>query len=467
MIREYWRVHSNFSEEICGRYDHHSGIPHAWGGRRYGLPVGPWQTIIGLFIAFYAMTVVSIGTLLHNTIKLIPMIIYGLHQYIKAYFKMSCNKILGFLPFFILGFAVGAALIPIGFVLSIIAATLYALHCPWVAIRNNSIKYGLVEALNILKIIDKGSVEMTHSKFQLMYWWTKLTFRRRDQPGYNGSKCTDPNVLTPAKQAGLYWDYYCTECIETVTNLWEKKWIEIDDIMCASSNVILSIPAITVLNILARSCVDEKNLEKKNTEKNVDKLKKTDILYSNGRKCTDATRPMKDGVTAVLWPKVYDIKMVLWKNKKLMCTPENVELLTAIICDNGDTTEKSLTEFLQKNKNEGKLQSLNNEVKSRLIDLSLNMSRVRPFTQRIPSVFGFDYTGENASVSESPESIGLPESVYGGNSSLRRNSSRLNLDVESGLNPENVGDELTQDELAQILLNGDHIPSTDSIVASS
>ena len=38
---------------------------------------------------------------------------------------------------------------------------------------------------------------------------------------------------------------------------------------------------------------------------------------------------------------------------------------------------------------------------------------------------------------------------------------------ESGLNPENVGDELTQEELAQILLNGDHIPSTDSIVASS
>lgn len=110
---------------------------------------------------------------------------------------------------------------------------------------------------------------------------------------------------------------------------------------------------------------------------------------------------------------------------------------------------------------------MNNEVKSRLIDLSLNMSRVRPFTQRIPSVFGFDYTGVNASVSESPESIGLPESVYGGNGSLRRNSSQLNSAVDYGLNPENVEDELTQDELAQILLNGDHITSTDSVVASS
>merc|ERR1739848_26136 len=161
---------------------------------------------------------------------------------------------------------------------------------------------------------------------------------------------------------------------------------------------VLSIPAITVLNVLIRSC-------QKGIGKRV-------IHWNNGVMCTDETRPMKDGVTAVLWPKIYDIKMVLWKNKKLR-EEKNVELLIAMICDNSESLKDDLKDFLENNKNEGKLKKLNLEVKSRLIDLSLNMSRVRPFTERIPSVFGYDYEGVEISDDEIPEILILPESRTG------------------------------------------------------
>merc|ERR1712050_452604 len=84
-----------------------------------------------------------------------------------------------------------------------------------------------------------------------------------------------------------------------------------------------------------------------------------------------------------------------------------------MICDNSEDLKDGLKEFLEVNKNDGKLKNLNLEVKSRLIDLSLNMSRVRPFTERIPSVFGYDYEGVEISEDEIPENLILPESRTG------------------------------------------------------
>ena len=104
-IKTIWNLHVDTMKGITEKYDHYSGIPSGWNGRRYGLPVGPWQTVIGLALALYGMLTVLLGAIIIAVVKFLPAMTYLIYKYTKEYLKIeSTNTKLGLIPFFLCGY---------------------------------------------------------------------------------------------------------------------------------------------------------------------------------------------------------------------------------------------------------------------------------------------------------------------------------------------------------------------------
>ncbi len=174
-------------------------------------------------------------------------------------------------------------------------------------------------------------------------------------------------------EAEHYWDLFMLECVAERTGLMQKGWIDADDVTSADPAVVLSLPAVAALRVLANSVVKEHK-------------DKSAIVWSGGQKCNDSTRPQHGHIVELLWLKIMAIRRLLASEKGL-AKEANVTLLTARILSNGSDASEALKSFLQRSSEKDRLAGKNQQLFNLLTDLSVCMSRLRPFKERLPKLF--------------------------------------------------------------------------------
>lgn len=376
IIKIYWKRHDEFVADVSQQYDHESGIPQGWDGTRYGIPIGPFQIVIGLIIAIYSLTVGLLGMTIHNCIKIVPCTFYSGCKMIKWLSEcrdFSC--LCGCSPCILLLLIVGVCCIPVGFVLSILGLALASLHSVKTFIQYDSVKLALKEPINLLIWVDNSSSELTFTGFKIFFLikhWLPTDFLTPQGLHLLPRNLPAEKSTTKQPTNEKFWYAFTNESISTVQELSDKGWIDVDEVACASPGVVVSIPAVTVLRILVRS-----------SEKSGEDI----IIFKNGAVCSKENR-VNDGITDLLLPKLLGIKQILVKNPQL-CSKDYVDFLTADILDGSDEPTEVLKMFL---KNRDLAKDKNHTlIKSKLVELVLAGSRLKSYADSMPVVFGHDY----------------------------------------------------------------------------
>jgi len=182
-----------------------------------------------------------------------------------------------------------------------------------------------------------------------------------------------------------YWDRFASQCIQSTSCLLSKRWISLDAVKSMDPSIVQTVPAIALLDILADSvncakCLDE------------------DILWSiDGTHCTKKDQPPLDHIAQLLWPKIMSVKHLLdhaKKNQKSIAQPQNVQILQAMICNNTDDVTTDLKSFIQSQmvNSDDQPDSANNKlIRSKLIELTLILLRVKPFQDQLNRIFDHEY----------------------------------------------------------------------------
>ena len=92
----------------------------------------------------------------------------------------------------------------------------------------------------------------------------------------------------------------------------------------------------------------------------------------------------------LFWPKMQAAKEALAGQSGRLLTDDNLEVLVARICSSGAEDTDELRMFLEDNEDENG--SINNDVRSRLVDLALCLSRVKPMLDRMGDILQHDYS---------------------------------------------------------------------------
>lgn len=373
-IKEFWKTHVEFSNETCIIYDHPTGIPLNWDGTMYGFPFGPMKVILGFILTIYGMIVCGFGTFIIITIKYIPMNGYASYHYFKGFFEQGWVKVVTLFPFFLIGFCFLVILSPVLYVLSILVGILAGLSCPHVGIKHDNLKYGFIQSFNILKAVDEGTKEFTACKIVLLYFYHEVKFNEnRGTSSSSGSNA----IVSETKEANpdFYWDLFTSRCIKETAALIQKKWILKDDVEAVDPSIVMSVPAVAVLSILVDS------VKSGNEDKEA-------IVWGDDIVCTSSTRRKRDNILNLLWPRILEIKESLNKKPGLV-EEENVDILTANICSNQDEQTDQLNEFFEGCEDNNSTE--NKDIRNKLIDLSLSLSRVRPMTDRLNKIVSHHY----------------------------------------------------------------------------
>ena len=92
--------HKNFYTETLEEYNHPSGVPMNWDGRRYDVPnFGVKKTVLGVLLTIYGPVVVTLGSSAILFLKFIPIELHAIFRYLQILSDINC----AFLPFWIVG----------------------------------------------------------------------------------------------------------------------------------------------------------------------------------------------------------------------------------------------------------------------------------------------------------------------------------------------------------------------------
>ena len=98
--QEYWKWHESFYKETLEEYNHPSGVPMNWDGRRYDVPnFGFKKTVLGVLLTIYGPIVVGLGSILILLLKFIPIQLHALVRY----FQLMCSCGCAGFPFWLVG----------------------------------------------------------------------------------------------------------------------------------------------------------------------------------------------------------------------------------------------------------------------------------------------------------------------------------------------------------------------------
>ena len=98
--QEYWKWHESFYNETLEEYNHPSGVPMNWDGRRYDVPnFGFKKTVLGVLLTIYGPIVVGLGSILILLLKFIPIQLHALVRY----FQLMCSCGCAGFPFWLVG----------------------------------------------------------------------------------------------------------------------------------------------------------------------------------------------------------------------------------------------------------------------------------------------------------------------------------------------------------------------------
>jgi hypothetical protein len=222
----------------------------------------------------------------------------------------SC-KLLPFLPFWLIAFALLIPLGPLLLLLAVLASPLAGLACPYVAITHGmNMEHGLKKALDLLIQLDEVTYE---------WEWNFRLLKDRD---LGLDEYTPPK--RPADDRSKYWDLFIENCCVVVRDTKEKGWIMEEDIEGAMPNVLTSIPAMTILKIILQSI-------EKGGGKDV-------IVWDADHTCDPQDSINKDDdLVEFFWPKV---KSIVEKLRKI--SGGEHQYLMAQLCANSETNTEAL-----------------------------------------------------------------------------------------------------------------------------
>lgn len=376
LILQYQKIHQEFSGGFCETYDHPTGIPEGWRGQAYGIPVRKilkiqWKFMLACFFTGYSIIITCLLTSLISVVKLIPIEIRCLYEYIKSYCKQSCAVILASWPFFLVGIPLLIKVVPVVLVCAVVVCSIWSLNAVHDAVTDQ-VKQSFFRAFEISAKFDEYTRELTN--FRILCWDEDDCLVPDTRPA-----CTMRTHAQHTTQAVEYWDLFIYECVVFTQELIQKKWINLEDVQCVDPSVVQSIPMIAVLKILARSIPNPQH--------------KHQIVWADGTVCHDKTRPDKDGVVACLWPMIKQIKFDLMQDQKLYAV-DNLEMIIALILSNAEEEfmPEDLKKFLaEKQPEKFENYQANNQIRSKLNNLMLGMSRVHPYQSRMNKIYEFDY----------------------------------------------------------------------------
>jgi len=372
-LTKYYEAHQQFvGENQLGRYDHPTGIPSGWQGEIYGIPIQKilkwqWDFLVCCFLLLISMLVCFTGSLLIFTLKFIPSII--------TLWKSVCtNATIECWPCILMAFLLTPFGVFVFSLLSIAAGTAMSFWVPATYLENGY-RSGFRFPLEVLGDIDRW--DCFHNGLVLQC----LPEREEERLPERSIE----NRQSAEGSVDAYWDRFASQCIRSTSCLLSKGWISLDDVQSMEPSVISAIPTVAILDILSETVND---IEAHNDE---------DILWKiDGTLCRKEDRPRHD-IAALLWPKVIRIKRLLDRkveNKKVFAETRNLQVLQAMICNNADDVSFDLKAFVEDSKIDDEdtpNSSISKEIRSKLIELTLVILRVKPFQDRMKSIFGHKY----------------------------------------------------------------------------
>lgn len=384
-LKEYHQKHKDFvSQEGWGRYDHPTGIPHGWDGTSYGLEIERillWQRdfVLACALIVFQVPLCFATSMLMSTLKYIPSCLYGWKQYLKGYCfsrESDCVSVLSVWPFHVLALALFPAIVLLSHVLLVVLSGIIRVcfQMPWeFLVARKGFRHAWAIPLEIISDHDEATGSLCGFEMFPTWKFERVTLDIEEQ--HMVTSCNANGSKNDA--VSTYWDRFASQSMKTTAKLIEQERISLESVQAMEPSVIQSIPAVTILHVLADS-VNEKG------------LKAGDLKWSiDGTICKQSQRPVGDGILNHLWPMVRDLKQTLQADKKTALTAENIQVLSVMLCANGAQETEISKDALEKANPAHR--ALNNSIRTKINRLVLAILRVRPYQDRMRGIFSHDY----------------------------------------------------------------------------
>ena len=146
--------HEKFYNNTLEKYNHPTGVPINWDGRRYDLPeFGFRKTMMGLILTLYGIVVMALGSTIILVLKYPPIHLKVIYHYLKWCKDLCTCKTFAMFPFWLVGIPLvlgnrtlpetkdsnnsALGLGPILLSIAILISPLAGLRCPYIAFKHN------------------------------------------------------------------------------------------------------------------------------------------------------------------------------------------------------------------------------------------------------------------------------------------------------------------------------------------
>jgi len=379
VCKEYWKWHESFYKETLEKYNHPSGVPMNWDGRRYDVPnFGFKKTVVGVLLTIYGPIVVTLGTIFILLVKYLPIQLHALFRYLRLITEINC----AFLPFWLVGIPLVVGIGPILLVLAVLAAPLLGLRCPYIAIKHDSLKSGLREAFVTLSKLDGVTAGMG---------WNCRINPKVEHPREEFTLPTEQE--TPGSEK--YWPHFVAACKEVSRSSLEKGWMTSEDLEGCMPNVLQAVPALAILDIIRRSVAAEPTVES--------------IHWTEKDRC-DAKTCRKDDLADFFWPKLMKVRKQVKEAKE-----EELDYLRAKLCANSEEVAKNLALAMEESKVSEEKKRKTHRIAADINNIVIVLLRMEQMQKRLPDIMlqkpDTDGEGGGGGGSEAnPDSGANPES---------------------------------------------------------
>lgn len=316
LLKEYWKFHEKFYNNTLEHYNHPTGVPINWDGRRYDLPeFGFRKTVMGLILTLYGIVVMALGSTIILVLKYPPIHLKVIYHYLKWCEDLCTCRTFAMFPFWLVGIPLVLGLGPILLIIAILISPLTGLRCPYIAIKHNmNIMHGFRDAFVMLSLLD-----VTTQKFGWNFQLLPKVLPSEDE------WTPPPADALPASQK--YWGLFVKSCQQVSRDCIRKGWTSQDDHDSCMPNVIQAIPAMAIVAILLRSVKEEPE--------------KQSIHWEEGERCSGETC-RNDNLAEFFWPKLMALRKQLKRTNA-----EEQGYLTAKLCSNSEEVPQVLSDALE------------------------------------------------------------------------------------------------------------------------
>lgn len=255
-------------------------------------------------------------------------------------------------------------------IVAISSGPLVALRVPYVSLRHNlllpgqftrSVKFGLNEPFDIFTSTDRLTSEICLGNWRLFPGDSAqdgLSEWRRD---------------VESRRHVRYWDLFIARCQDQARESVRNNWLTKDDVEANSSNVMVAIPGLAILDILVNSIKREGDSSL--------------IYWDEENQCDDSTRDRTDNISNHYWPLLMNAKDRL---RTFLSDGSEIEqeglYIAAKLCAGEDEQSEELAQAMNKYRFEdAKVIELNRSCAD-IVGIVLSLLRTQEMKARFRSV---------------------------------------------------------------------------------